>query len=124
MTQELHDLNDALSMVGPSLYDITESFDYSGQEIPLTHLVCRKAVRKEPQSPYRPLRILKSGNRMIVFWTDGTKTIVKRADDEAESDYAAFTAALGIKVYGSNSALKRLVAGAETQKRKKKEGTP
>lgn len=122
MTQEMQDVNDALSMVGLRLFDVSEDIDMSGQEIPLTHLICVKADRKESKSPYRPLRILKSGNRMIVFWTDGTKTIVKRADDEADSDYAAFTAALGIKVYGSNSALKRLVASTETQKSKKKEG--
>lgn len=67
---------------------------------------------------YTVKRILKSGNRMIVFWKDGTKTIVKRAEDEADSDYAAFTAALGIKLYGSNSALKRIVASAEVQKPK------
>ena len=65
-------------------------------------------------------RILKNGDYMTVLWDDGDKTIVKRAEDEAESDYAAFTAALGIKVYGSNSALKRLVASAEAQGKKKK----
>lgn len=68
---------------------------------------------------FSPKRILKSGNRTIVFWQDGTKTIVKRSEDEAESDYAAFTAALGIKLFGSNSALKRIVARTETQKLKK-----
>lgn len=66
-------------------------------------------------------KILKNGDYMTVLWSDGTKTIVKRAADEPQSDYAAFTAALGIKAYGSNSALKRIVAGAEEQgKRKKK----
>lgn len=66
-------------------------------------------------------KILKNGDYMTVLWADGTKTIVKRAADEPQSDYAAFTAALGIKAYGSNSALKRIVAGAEEQgKRKKK----
>lgn len=54
-------------------------------------------------------RILKSGDRTIVFWTDGTKTIVKRSNDERDSDYAAFTAALAIKIFGSNSAVKRLI---------------
>lgn len=72
-------------------------------------------------------RILKNGDYMTVLWEDGDKTIVKRAEDEAESDYAAFTAALGIKCYGSNSALKRLVASAEVQgkkKKKQKEASP
>ena len=70
---------------------------------------------------YTPKRILKSGNRTIVFWMDGTKTIVKRAEDEQDNDYAAFTAALGIKCFGSNSALKRIVERTETQKVKQKE---
>ena len=68
---------------------------------------------------YRPLRILKSGIATIVFWQDGTKTVVKRGSDEPESDYAAFTAALGIKIFGSNSALKRIVSRTETQEPKK-----
>lgn len=73
------------------------------------------------KSFYTPSRILKSGNRTIVFWADGTKTIVKRADDETESDYAAFTAAVAKRLYGSNSALKRIVERTETQKLKKKD---
>ena len=56
-----------------------------------------------------PERILRSGPATIVFWRDGTKTIVKRAQDEPDNAYAAFTAALGIKAFGSNSALKRIV---------------
>lgn len=65
-------------------------------------------------------RIEKNGIATIVFWNDGTKTIVKRAPDEQESDYAAFTAALAIRVFGSNSAVKRIVASAEEQNKKKK----
>lgn len=58
---------------------------------------------------HEPCRILKSGDCTIVFWPDGEKTIVKRAADEPDNDYAAFTAALGIKLFGSNSALKRMI---------------
>lgn len=54
-------------------------------------------------------RILKSGNRVIVFWKDGTKTIVKLAEGEQDSIYAAFTAALAIKLYGSNSKLQKTI---------------
>lgn len=77
-----------------------------------------KYTQKKPLPKVK--RILKNGDYMTVLWEDGGKTIVKRAEDEAESDYAAFTAALGIKYYGSNSALKRLVASAEVQGKKKK----
>lgn len=66
-----------------------------------------------------PQRILKSGNRTIVFWGDGTKTIVKRGADEADNEYNAFVSALGIKLYGSNSALRRIVSRTERQIPKK-----
>ena len=80
-----------------------------------------ETTRKERSvKRFAQLRILKSGIATIVFWQDGTKTVVKRGSDEPESDYAAFTAALGIKIFGSNSALKRIVSRAETQEPKAK----
>lgn len=56
-----------------------------------------------------PKRILQSGNRTIVFWADGTKTIVKCADDEPDDPYNAFTAALAIKTYDNNSKVKKII---------------
>lgn len=53
--------------------------------------------------------ILLSGDRTIVFWADGTKTVVKKADDAEDSLYTAFTAALAIKLFGSNSRVKRII---------------
>ena len=75
---------------------------------------------KKNKPPFSVKKILKNGDYMTVLWDDGTKTIVKRASDEPESDYAAFTAAIGIRVFGSNSALKRIVESAEVQNKKKK----
>ncbi len=63
----------------------------------------------ERKSPFDPKRILRSGPATIVFWEDGTKTVVKCAADENDNTYAAFTAALAIKIFGSNSAVKKLV---------------
>lgn len=71
-----------------------------------------------------PIRILRSGDAMIVFWDDGDKTVVKRAADEKDSDYVAFTAALGKKIYGSNSKLARMIKKLieyQTPKKPKKE---
>ena len=65
---------------------------------------------------FNPKRILRSGNRTIVFWADGTKTVVKCSEDEQDSPYNAFCSALAIRVFGSNSALKRIMARTETQK--------
>lgn len=58
---------------------------------------------------FTPKRILRSGPATIVFWSDGTKTVVKRSPDEPDNAYVAFTAALGIKLFGSNSKLKRVI---------------
>ena len=83
-------------------------------------LLTRDDWEKKPSPAFEAKKILKNGDYMTVLWRDGTKTIVKRAPDEQESDYAAFTAALGIKCFGSNSALKRIVESAEVQNKKKK----
>lgn len=62
-----------------------------------------------------PKKIIKSGDRTIVFWKDDTKTIVKRSDDTADDLYSAFCAALAIKVYGSNSQVKKILRMADIQ---------
>ena len=74
------------------------------------------------ENTYSVKRIIKNGRGTVVFWGDGTKTVVKRAEDEPDNDYAAFTAALAIKVYGSNSKLKRIISKVEVQEKKKKNG--
>lgn len=68
-------------------------------------------------------RILRSGDAMIVFWDDGDKTVVKRAADEKDSDYVAFTAALGKKIYGSNSKLTRFIKNHIEYQEKKENKT-
>lgn len=75
---------------------------------------------------YSPRRIYKGKGKTAVLWADGTKTIVKRAEGEADNDYAAFTAALAIKIYGTNSAVNRIVRKTEVaeKKRKKKREEP
>ena len=59
--------------------------------------------------PYTPKRILRSGPATIVFWEDGTKTVVKRASAQPDNPYDAFTSALAIKVFGSNSQVKSVI---------------
>lgn len=112
------DISNALSPIGLSVEYIESQFGIGNyHEINITCAPCKPGT----SNIYTPKRIIISNNAMIVFWADGTKTIVKRASDELDSDYAAFTAALGIriKLYVSNSAFKRIVARTETQKLKK-----
>lgn len=65
-----------------------------------------------------PDRIIRNEDATVVMWKDGTKTIVHRAEGTEDSPYAAFTAALAIKCYGSNSAVNRIVRKTEQQKSK------
>lgn len=45
----------------------------------------------------------------IVFWEDGTKTVVKCAAEDEFSEYYGFLAALGKKVYENNNQIKKLI---------------
>lgn len=59
----------------------------------------------------------------IVFWSDGTKTVVKRLKGTPFNKYNAFCAAVCKKLYGSNSALNKIVnSGIDQTKNKKKAG--
>ncbi len=62
-----------------------------------------------------PKKIIKSGDRTIVFWNDNTKTIVKRSNDTEDDLYSAFCAALAKKVFGSNSQVKKILRMADIQ---------
>ena len=56
-----------------------------------------------------PVRILKNGPATVVFWQDGSKTVVKPGPDVTPNEYDAFTAALAIRIFGNNSRLKKLI---------------
>lgn len=81
-----------------------------------------RSADTESNKEFRPRRIYKGGRKLVVLWRDGTKTAVERAEGEPDSAYAAFTAALAIKIYGSNSRVRKIVETTEEpQKKKKKE---
>lgn len=58
---------------------------------------------------YTPNRVIQNGPATIVFWLDGTKTIVKREKNTPNDLEAAFSAALAKKMYGTNSHIKRIL---------------
>lgn len=59
---------------------------------------------------------------VVVIWPDGDKTIVRRSNNDPDDIYMAFTAALAKKIFGSNSAVKRVIRDKtnEHQPKKKK----
>lgn len=61
-----------------------------------------------------PHKIVYSGNRTIVFWNDGTKTIVKCAAGEEFDEYLGFIAAYAKKMFNSTSRLKKFIKTIST----------
>lgn len=70
-----------------------------------------------------PERIIKNGPAMVVFWKDGTKTVVKRKKGEPDNIYHAFTAALAKKIFGSNSKVNSIVGSVIDERKKSKKTT-
>lgn len=69
---------------------------------------------------YNPYHIIFNDPATIVFWEDGTKTVVKRAEGEKWNEYNAFCAALAIKIFGNNSKVRKIVNSGEHQIKKGK----
>ena len=65
----------------------------------LSDALCKPMVKK----------IIKSGPCTIVIWQDGSKTIVRLREGEKDDEFAAFSAAVVKKLYGSNSAVSRMI---------------
>ena len=56
-----------------------------------------------------------SGKYTTVTWNDGTKTRVSCGENEQQSRYSAFCSALAIKVFGTNSQVKKIVETKDEQ---------
>ena len=65
---------------------------------------------------YVPKRIIYNNPATIVFWRDGTKTVVKKNEKEKYNSYNAFCAALAKKIFGTNSEVNRIVRSGYNQK--------
>lgn len=81
----------------------------SNNEEGIRHNEKKEPKKESKKISYIPKRILINNQTTIVFWEDGTKTIVRCAADETFSVYNALASALAIKIYGSNSAVKRIL---------------
>lgn len=74
----------------------------------------------EIECKYEPERVIRNGPAMVVFWKDGTKTVVKRKKGEPDNIYHAFTAALAKKIFGSNSKVNSIVGSVIDERKKSK----
>lgn len=86
--------------------------------------ICEKEeLRKEILSKMATINVAKTKNfyslnvskiifnppATIVFWEDGTKTVVKCSAEDEFSEYYGFLAALGKKAYENNNQIKKLI---------------
>lgn len=55
-------------------------------------------------------QVIFSGPKTIVFWLDGTKTIVSCGEGDNNDPYAGFCAAVTKRVFGSTSQAKKVLA--------------
>lgn len=58
-------------------------------------------------------KVIFNGNRTIIIWRNGTKTIVKCSDDEQFDKYAGFSAAIVKALFGSTSAAQKFLKSVE-----------
>lgn len=81
---------------------------------------------KEPYvfSNFIPDQIIFGDPITTILWSDGTRTMVKKAPDKPFDKYDAFCAALAKKVYGTNSTIHRHVNNGIMMKEKKKKTEP
>ena len=75
-------------------------------------------TKESADSYYIPKRIIYNDPATIVFWNDGTKTVVKKAEGETFNSYTAFCAALAKKTFGNNSTVNKIVRSGYYQKDK------
>jgi len=71
------------------------------------------------RSTFCPKRIIVNGPCTIVFWSDGTKTIVRKSEGEIHNVYNAFCAALAKKMFGNNTQVCKMVKETTVVERKK-----
>lgn len=102
--------NTPIDFLKDSLCWKTSIGDYDGDK--------DKILKEEIKPDYIPRKILFNDPVSVVFWKDGTKTIVRRAKGEKFNKYTAFTAALAKKIFDNNTTVNKIVASGIDQKEK------
>ena len=61
------------------------------------------------QLQFAPKEIIYNDAATIIYWSDGTKTVVKCNENDVYSEYFGFIAAVAKKMYGGTNAINRLI---------------
>ena len=70
--------------------------------------------RRSNTMKYGIKEIIYNDAATIVYWTDGTKTVVKCNENDEYSEYSGFVAAVAKKMYGGANAINRLIDSKKT----------
>lgn len=68
-----------------------------------------------------PIRVISNPPHTIVFFNDGTKQVVKCSENDEYSLYGGFVNAIAIKLYKTNSHLKKSVDGMTVKQKPKRD---
>lgn len=101
-------------------YGCTDYTDYSKMYKNMLDWGVNKVEHKTPDKKYEVDHIIYNHPATIVFWKDGTKTVVKCSENDPYIRYNAFCAALAKKIYGNNSQVNKIVASGIDQGRPQK----
>lgn len=100
-------------VLGYTLSQLYEKVEARKNDLPLFSLLSTHSGRypwgDKSRPPITVDHIFYDDVATVVFWTDGTKTVVKCAEGTPYDEYSAFCIALAKKIYGNNSALKRAI---------------
>ena len=62
-----------------------------------------------PTNALIPVKIIYNYPATVVYWKDGTKTVVKCSENDLFDEQAGFKAALAKKLYGHNHFIQKMV---------------
>lgn len=71
-------------------------------------------ARIHRQFRFAPKEIIYNDAATIVYWTDGTKTVVKCNENDVYSEYFGFIAAVAKKMYGGTGPINQIIKSKKT----------
>jgi hypothetical protein len=93
--------------------------DYITWSTPSDHITFSPS--QKPANSFKPKRVIYNPPATIVFWEDGTKTVVKCSDGTEYDPYTGFCVAIAKKTLGSSSAIKKAAGLYKTRGQIKRE---
>lgn len=75
----------------------------------INEILAKEKEKNDMPKSIEPTKIFYQYPATVVWWNDGTKTTVRCMDGEPFSEYAGFAAALAKKMFGTNSAVHRII---------------